>query len=126
MTPENDTKLCETYPKIFSDARADPKSCMSYGFECQDGWLTLIDSLCAKIQKHCDETGCEQVVARQVKEKFGGLRFYHSGGDDSVMRMIDEAEQESFRVCEMCGAAGSTKPSKRGWIRTMCDQCQNG
>ncbi len=59
-----------------------------------------------------------QVVAAQVKEKFGGLRFYVDGGDHYIYGAIQMAENMSFRVCEECGAPGKTEGP--GWIRTLC------
>lgn len=63
---------------------------------------------------------CEQVVAAQIKEKFGTLRFYVSGGDEATLGMIQMAEAMSARTCEQCGAPGHT--GGRGWIRTLCDR----
>ncbi len=55
----------------------------------------------------------------QVKEKFGGLRFYIGGGSDAIHNRIREAENESYRVCEECGAAGQLR--RGGWLKTLCD-----
>jgi hypothetical protein len=63
---------------------------------------------------------CPQVVARQVKEKFGTLRFYYTGGDDVVRGIERMAEGMSAVMCEKCGAPG--KPRQGGWIRTLCDE----
>lgn len=60
-----------------------------------------------------------QVVASQVKEKFGGLRFYYSGGDNQIFGMTRIAESMSYRTCEECGAPG--KSNNHGWITTLCD-----
>lgn len=60
----------------------------------------------------------EQVVAIQVKEKFGGLRFYYNGGDDYIRGVVDMAEEMSYRICEECGSPG--KSTKSGWIQTLC------
>lgn len=62
----------------------------------------------------------EQVVAIQVKEKFGGLRFYFSGGDDYIRGVVDMAEEMSYTTCEVCGNAGKLR--RGGWYRTLCDQ----
>jgi hypothetical protein len=62
-----------------------------------------------------------QVRAVQVKEKFGGLRFYVSGGDEYVRGLITMAESFSFRTCEDCGIPGTQRTG--GWIRTLCDGC---
>ena len=61
---------------------------------------------------------CEQVVAAQVKEKFGTLRFYVDGGDEATRGMIQMAEAMTAVTCEECGAPGTT--GGRGWIRTLC------
>ena len=63
----------------------------------------------------------EQVVVRQVKEKFGGLRFYTEGGDEYIQGMIYMAEHLSISTCEVCG-----KPGRRGrkgsQIVTLCEE----
>lgn len=60
------------------------------------------------------------VVADQVKEKFGGLRFYYHGGDDQVTGMVRMAESWAARTCEECGERGTMRHG--GWIRTLCDK----
>lgn len=59
------------------------------------------------------------VVADQVKEKFGGLRFYYHGGDDAVSGMVRMAESWAANTCENCGAVGTLRHG--GWVRTLCD-----
>lgn len=59
-----------------------------------------------------------QVVVDQVKEKFGGLRFYYSGGDEYISGLVSMAESMSYATCEECGNPG--KPNIGGWIRTLC------
>ena len=44
---------------------------------CGDGWFKLIDQMCYDVIKLIDDKNIE-VIATQVKEKFGGLRFYYS------------------------------------------------
>ncbi len=97
---------------------------MCWGFEHGDGWYNIIDSLCANIQNHIDwqtKQGktVSQVVATQVKEKFGTLRFYYNGGDDVIDGMVRMAESMSAVTCEECGAPGTT--GGQGWITTRCE-----
>lgn len=61
-----------------------------------------------------------RVVVDQVKEKFGGLRFYYRGGDDVVDGMVRMAESWAARTCETCGNPGTLRHG--GWVRTLCDQ----
>lgn len=62
---------------------------------------------------------CGQVVAIQVKEKFGTLRFYYDGGDQYVRGAVSMAEGLTERVCETCGNPG--KICGGNWIRVTCD-----
>ena len=59
------------------------------------------------------------ITASQVKEKFGGLRFYTNGYNESVSAMISMAESMSYRTCEVCGNPG--RSNNYGWISTLCD-----
>ncbi|MBC8736383.1 hypothetical protein F6X40_05975 [Paraburkholderia sp. UCT31] len=60
-----------------------------------------------------------QVVATQVKEKFGTLRFYASGHNSAQDGMIELAEMLSARLCELCGNRGRLYRDE--WIiRTRC------
>ena len=58
----------------------------------------------------------------QVKEKYGGLRLYFSGGDEYVEGLISMAEAFSYTVCEVCGNKGES--NKGGWISTLCESCR--
>jgi hypothetical protein len=59
------------------------------------------------------------VHIEQIKEKFGGLRFYYYGGDDHISGMVRMAEIWAGRTCEKCGDKGERRSG--GWIRTLCD-----
>jgi hypothetical protein len=59
------------------------------------------------------------ITASQVKEKFGGLRFYTNGFTDTIDGMIRMAESMSYRTCEVCGSPG--RSNNYGWISTLCD-----
>jgi hypothetical protein len=61
-----------------------------------------------------------QVTAQQVKEKFGTLRFYVTGGDSEIHGMIQMAETMSAVTCEDCGSPGTTVAG--GWVQTLCAQ----
>jgi hypothetical protein len=62
----------------------------------------------------------EQVVATQIKEKFGTLRFYYQGGDNYIRGLESMADSMSARICEDCGKPG--KKTTGGWIRTLCEE----
>lgn len=77
MKKELELKLVELYPEIFRDYGGDMRqTCMAWGLACGDGWYSLLDALCQTLELITDGKDA-QVVADQVKEKFGGLRFYY-------------------------------------------------
>ena len=126
MRKELDEALCAKYPDIFRDRNGDMRTtAMCWGFECGDGWYNIIDAVCAMIQNH--ESGNKlnnvvmpPVVATQVKEKYGTLRFYYTGGDDYIDGIIAMAEYMSGVTCETCGVPGKLRDD--GWLRTLCDE----
>ena len=114
MSPLLDGLLCKRYPEIFKMRHAPmTETAMCWGFECGDGWFELIDCLCASIMDNPPPP-----VAVQVKEKFGGLRFYVDSASETVWGLIEMAEAFSFRVCEICGALG--KRTDGHYIRVRC------
>ena len=61
-----------------------------------------------------------QVTLDQVKEKFGTLRFYYTGGDEYIGGMVAMAESMSGVICESCGNPGERVGG--GWVTTLCKQ----
>lgn len=179
MSPELEQKLFTKYPKIFRDANKSPQeSCMAFGLEVGDGWYDLIDVLCeaftytytttvkvdeedAKrldIKPYVDRDGKimyffnvkpPQVVADQVKEKFGTLRFYHhleyDESNTSLVKtkkypeldainkryadyfdgIVHFADIASGRTCEVSGAEGQMH-SRRGWFKVLSKEVAKG
>lgn len=126
MNSDLDRALCERYPQLFA-RRHEQTSPMASGFACYDGWHSLVDVLCARLQAETDQHGAPQLVARQVKEKFGSLRF-HVGPDATPRQraMIELAQSLSLRTCEICGAPArqhsrEDERSITAWITTRCD-----
>lgn len=62
----------------------------------------------------------EWIRIQQIKEKFGGLRFYYDGGDDQISGMVRMAEVWADSTCEKCGNKGTRRQG--GWVRTLCDE----
>lgn len=65
----------------------------------------------------------EQVVATQIKEKFGTLRFYYQGGDEYIRGLEAMAESMTARICEECGSPGKSRSTKKQrWLLVLCDK----
>lgn len=120
-----------TFPKMFSQPYG--------GFCVGEGWWQIIESLCSSIQGHIDWNNdtrnrllesnpykhtipeeIPQVVVHQIKEKFGGLRFYYEGGDNAIHGMVRMAESWASNTCEVCGDKGTSRSG--GWIKTLCEK----
>jgi hypothetical protein len=85
-------------------------------FDVNNGWFELIKELIEDlITLGWDKQTC------QVKEKFGGLRFYINGGTDEIFNRITEAERKSYEICEETGKPGKLR-TDIGWHRTLCDE----
>lgn len=86
---------------------------------CDDGWLNLLTDL------HIELVEIDpKYTIYQVKEKFGGLRFYYSPSspslDPELRKVVNKYESKSYYVCEKTGNPGSLK-RKNGWIKTLND-----
>ena len=122
MTEE---EMFAKYPITFERAKLGPReSCMGRGMECGPGWYKIIDELAAKIENYNQNLpeGTEPLYAEQIKEKFGGLRFYTSYCHEEIDKLISEAERLSYKICEQCGDPGTV--GGKNWISTMCTPCR--
>jgi hypothetical protein len=91
----------------------------NFGFECSDGWTGILYDLISKIKVLDVEAGVVTKVA-QIKEKFGGLRFYPlNGASNKVWKLITEYEEKSYGVCEFTGSRNSVGMWTFGWMSTM-------
>lgn len=125
MKQELQDKLVEKYPKIFIEVGMTiQESCMAEGICTGDGWYWLIDQLCEHLQFNIDKNEQPQLVAVQVKEKFGGLRFYIRGASDKQHDIVGFAEDLSCAICEYCGSTENVTRTTDGWIRTECAKCE--
>jgi len=102
---------------------------ISCGFGLPKGWYPLVDKLCESIEPLLDELAKENAKidedisfqVDQVKEKFGGLRFYVSGANDKIYDLIGKAEDISMSTCQECSESGTRRDG--GWVSTLCDTC---
>jgi hypothetical protein len=126
MDAELQNQLYEKYPDLFSNKnKSRRESCMARGIECNNGWYELLGSVCWRIFQHDRNIADPEYIPvkfDQIKEKYGGLRVYYSGGDDYIRGIVSMAEEYSYKVCGVCGNSG--KPNKGGWITTLCESCR--
>lgn len=132
-------ELAKRHPDLFQKAEVQD-------FECDDGWYNILDTLCGLISSdvkrarttlewcrnkndgiiEAEETLKQALenlpIIQQVKEKFGGLRFYTDRETKEVGAFIRFAEEIAEITCEQCGAPGEKRNT--GWIKVRCDKHQ--
>lgn len=140
MKSELQNILYEKYPQLFVNKDKTPmQSPMCFGIETGEGWYEILSSLCWMIKQHEDgiiwQTEWKQktdpeyqsdyfpVKFDQIKEKYGGLRVYFSGGDQYVEGLVSMAEAMSYHICDVCGNKGEA--NKGGWISVRCEAHRN-
>jgi hypothetical protein len=134
------------YPRVFgtravtntNDAGATDEFATIHEWEFGFGWDGLIENLAHLIDYEIErnpkllETHTEEFQDNQyemppfritqMKEKFGGLRFYYEGGNNRIHGWAEMTENLSQAVCEVCGEIGH--PCKNeGWMKTLCPEC---
>lgn len=145
MKEENEKYLLETYPELYWQHELPMNAtCMCWGFDVGDGWFPLIDLLSKAILPQVRELNKKEAEwfenqseenkalikepsrfgVVQVKQKFGGLRYYVSHYTEELGKLISLFEDLSYETCEVCGRLGKTRSG--GWIETLCDEHAQG
>jgi len=117
--PERIGNLMAAHPSLFR--KSD-----QIDFAVGEGWKGILTDLCDALE------GIDGADLRviQVKEKFGGLRFYiqwdYLGPDNDqvdaeahIDRLIRVAEEKAWETCENGGALGEIKR-----MSTLCSTCR--
>jgi len=130
LMSDNIKKLAEKHPIVFANM-----SEASYS-DLPDGWVNLVDELCSKLTPLLVESYANYplkeeeymigITIDQIKEKFGGLRFYCSFLTEDAdlwgkaTNIITEYEYKSYNVCQITGNPG-TQCSVGRQIITLCE-----
>ncbi len=133
VRPRNSKSLVELEMEIYRDWEStigdgsyEPKDAFGRPYPIEhtlacvgDGWAGLV--------RECYQLCVEyEVDVHQVKEKFGGLRFYTGGVHrDKGREFYDAIEsrcERSYSICENCGEPGELD-TNRSWYKTTCPNC---
>ena len=95
-------KLVTEFPLLYRQYNLGIRdTCMCWGFECPDEWFGVIYELSQKLTAYMETQGIT-IEAAQVKEKFGGLRFYldalycDKDKADEIYALVDAAEKQVY------------------------------
>ncbi len=139
----NIARLVSAHPTLF---RGKAPACFSH---LPPGWFDIVDRLCTNIEKELGPEGCASLEIRQIKEKFGTLRFYFQHGDsrdlhidvmtrggghqhfvsqpasDEKVERVRELVRAACAACETtsekCGRVGKTLVHNH-WYLTRCEE----
>jgi hypothetical protein len=104
--------------------------------EFDEGWYELVANLSSEIYEKYDKWSSlpDLPYVAQMKEKFGGLRFYLESNTffmeepekyEELDKIIAKYESISKVTCETCGSPNSSVRRKNGyWLKCMCDNCE--
>lgn len=130
---QKNKELVKRYPWLYpvSEYTGKPLEEYDYSFTWMDdiptGWRVAFgDQMVQELDELLRKYNClEDYSILQIKEKFGGLRWYDSGfpeeGYDEYKNWLLKYEDLSFNTCINCG-----KPAKyftKGWIVPICEDC---
>jgi len=121
MTSQEFEKYLESIGGLENGHFPDRPAIVKNLCECDDGWLQMIADLIEElIAAEWDKQIC------QIKEKFGGLRFYINSGSEEIHDIISKYENLSYETCEVCGEKGEIRKDcgwyGGSWYKTMCDK----
>lgn len=106
-----------------------------WGCECGDGWYQLIRDLCTEIASaYSRADGEPDIIVRQVKQKFGKLRFYYTFECVPAGLTIDILGAGTLRIAPEDEGAPDEVKALRGEIKgivrkyeeksgTVCEVC---
>ena len=122
MRRELEQRLVERWPDWFNVEGDIRETSMTFGFQHADGWFDLVWRLCERLEPvvaAAEKEAGRSFQVLQVKEKFGGLRFYTNFRNDAISALIEAAEIDSVHTCEVCGQPHHfCLPPPRGGIST--------
>ena len=125
---ETNKKLCDEFPFLIPHNVWTDEVPKDYNYEytwidsAPSGWKNLIIECCKEIKPILEQHDwLDKYRITQIKEKWGGLRWYDFGAPSEVHNIIYKYELLSEKVCCVCGEP-STKLST-GWILPFCDKC---
>lgn len=115
MAPALQDQLRLEFPRLYA---------REFQLECGSGWYALLHGLSASLEAFAVQhraDGLDHVMARHVKEKLGGLRFYADQAELQEIRdLIQDAEGASLKVCELCGEPGG----RLDWGGQLVTRCK--
>lgn len=115
MSPDKEKTIFDRWPQWFRDKGNLRVSLMSWGFNCGDGWYEIIYPLCERLEPLVAalDDGGEAFQVFQVKEKFGGLRFYVEASSDEIYEALIRRVNSAFTPARYAVTLAKTRRTRR-------------
>ena len=124
-------KLVEEYPFLLPRNRFSDKVVEDYDYSftemdsMPDGWrIAFGDDLLRELKEDLVKHNfLDKYRITQIKEKWGGLRWYDNGCpmDSKVFEITGKYEDLSYKYCIGCGS--SKVVTVRDWYGPLCQNC---
>lgn len=131
---ERNKRICEKYPWLIPNdwfgtpVNSSPERAEKWDYsftwldDFPEGWFEAFgEEMIEEIDKEIRTGKLVDFGIDQIKEKYGELRFYCHGFNESLMEIVDDYSVLSRGICISCG-----KPDVRittGWITPICFDC---
>jgi hypothetical protein len=144
MNKQLEQILYESFPLLYRGRNLDrSKTNMHYGLAVGNGWFgpiyktsKVMEPMLEELKAKLPPEGANDLPCLvQVKEKYGGLRFYldcraaskFPEGSETIKQLEELAskvEEDCNSICERCGhEKAKLRTEGRTWIRTLCGAC---
>lgn len=121
MNRKTKTEIYQTFSNVLENVYC------GWSLAEDSGWNGLLWKLLTELDMLEAEKGATEprLAVAQVKEKFGGLRFYVDGPNKKQRVNIQAAEQASYWICQHCGTSHNVETkAHHGWLLTLCESCR--
>lgn len=101
MNQQLQDKIVNEFPKLFKNFLNQKDT-----FWIPDGWFDLVYNLSKEVNEIRNATpnlNDDDCIVVQIKNKFGGLRYYMNDSHPIISELIAIAEDRSYNICTVCG-----------------------
>lgn len=120
------TYLCWRYPFLkFWNCKKKFFQTSCYYYCIPEGWrkafgIQMIREINEALYRAGGRKQVKEYSVCDVKEKYGGLRWYDDGAPCEVHKIIEKYDHISYHTCIKCGRPATVRTT--GWICPYCDE----
>lgn len=128
---ELNKKMVEEFPFLLPHNRWTDKVSEDYDYSYNElwslekGWAKAFgyELLCELKDALVEANYLDKYRITQIKEKYGGLRWYDFGAPEKAFDILRKYESLSYKTCFICGEPATHETY--GWINYVCEKCLN-